>query len=137
MRKYLFSKGFRYRKNDKRYPGQPDIVLPKYKTIIFVNGCFWHGHCGCKYFIIPKTNTEFWINKIHHNTAEPDKRQINQLKKDIEGKEVLRGTEKTKIECEKVFFDNLSQEGYVVHFKEPLNNKQMKQIIREVMREEE
>ena len=137
MRKYLFSKGFRYRKNDKRYPGQPDIVLPKYKTIIFVNGCFWHGHCGCKYFIIPKTNTEFWINKIHHNTAEPDKRQINQLKKDIEGKEVLRGTEKTKIECEKVFFDNLSQEGYVVHFKEQLNNKQMKQVIQEVLRGKE
>ena len=106
-------------------------------SIIFVNGCFWHGHCGCKYFIIPKTNTEFWINKIHHNTAEPDKRQINQLKKDIEGKEVLRGTEKTKIECEKVFFDNLSQEGYVVHFKEQLNNKQMKQVIQEVLRGKE
>lgn len=59
VRKYLFSKGFRYRKNDKRYPGKPDIVLPKYKTIVFVNGCFWHGHTGCRYFVIPKTNTEF------------------------------------------------------------------------------
>ena len=50
VRKYLFSQGFRYRKNDKRLPGKPDIVLPKYKTVIFVNGCFWHKHEGCKYF---------------------------------------------------------------------------------------
>lgn len=78
VRKYLFSKGFRYRKNDKRYPGKPDIVLPKYKTIIFVNGCFWHGHEGCKYFVVPKTNSDFWINKIHR-TIERDKQQINKL----------------------------------------------------------
>ncbi len=65
--KYLFSKGFRYRKNDKRLPGTPDIVVPKYKTVIFVNGCFWHGHQGCKYYVVPKTNTEFWLNKINTN----------------------------------------------------------------------
>lgn len=67
VRKYLFSKGFRYRKNDKRYPGKPDIVLPKYQTVIFVNGCFWHGHKGCKYFVMPKSNTEFWKSKIEKN----------------------------------------------------------------------
>lgn len=67
VRRFLFSQGFRFRKNDKRYPGHPDIVLPKYKTVIFVNGCFWHGHDGCKYYVIPKTNTDFWINKINRN----------------------------------------------------------------------
>ena len=67
VRKYLFSQGFRYRKNDTRLPGKPDIVLPKYKTVIFVNGCFWHGHEGCKYFIWPKNNTDFWKNKISGN----------------------------------------------------------------------
>ena len=65
--KYLFYCGFRYRKNDKRYPGKPDIVLPKYKTVIFVNGCFWHKHEGCRYFVVPKSNTEFWMNKISRN----------------------------------------------------------------------
>lgn len=63
VRKYLFSQGFRYRKNDKRYPGHPDIVLPKYKTAIFVNGCFWHMH-GCKEFVLPKSNLDYWIPKL-------------------------------------------------------------------------
>ncbi len=72
VRKYLFSKGFRYRKNDKRLPGTPDIVLPKYKTVIFVNGCFWHGHQGCKYYVVPKTNTEFWLNKINTNISRDE-----------------------------------------------------------------
>lgn len=67
VRKYLFSQGFRYRKNDPRLPGKPDIVLPKYKTVIFVNGCFWHGHDGCRYFIWPKNNAEFWKAKISGN----------------------------------------------------------------------
>ena len=67
VRKTLFAKGFRYRKNDSRLPGTPDIVLPKYKTVIFVNGCFWHGHKGCKYYVVPKSNTEFWANKITSN----------------------------------------------------------------------
>lgn len=67
VRKYLFSKGFRYRKNDKRLPGKPDIVLPKYKTVVLINGCFWHGHEGCRYFVVPKTNTEFWVEKISKN----------------------------------------------------------------------
>ena len=69
VRKYLFSQGFRYRKNDARLPGKPDIVLPKYKTVIFVNGCFWHGHEDCKYYVLPKTNTDFWKAKIERNKA--------------------------------------------------------------------
>lgn len=67
VRHYLFSKGFRYRINDKRYPGHPDIVLPKYRVCIFVNGCFWHHHDPCKYFVWPKSNAEFWRNKINGN----------------------------------------------------------------------
>ena len=73
VRKYLFSKGFRYRKNDVRLPGKPDIVLPKYKTVIFVNGCFWHGHQGCRYFVWPKNNAEFWKKKISDNIQRDDK----------------------------------------------------------------
>lgn len=64
VRKFLFSKGFRYRLHVKNLPGNPDIVLPKYKTDIFVNGCFWHGHKGCRYFVLPKTRTEWWLQKI-------------------------------------------------------------------------
>ncbi len=79
VRKYLFAHGFRYRKNDKRLPGTPDIVLPKYKTVIFINGCFWHGHNQCKYFVIPKSNTEFWVNKINRN-IERDTLNIGKLK---------------------------------------------------------
>ena len=74
VRKYLFSQGFRYRKNDKRLPGTPDIVLPKYKTVIFVNGCFWHGHKGCKYFVWPKNNAEFWKKKIEDNISRDQKK---------------------------------------------------------------
>lgn len=69
VRKYLFSQGFRYRKNDSRLPGKPDIVLPKYKTVIFVNGCFWHAHEGCRYFVWPKNNEFFWRNKIEGNVT--------------------------------------------------------------------
>ena len=64
LRKALFAKGFRYRVNVGNLPGKPDIVLPKYKSVIFVHGCFWHGHSGCKHAYVPKSNTEFWINKI-------------------------------------------------------------------------
>lgn len=78
VRKYLFSKGLRYRKNVKTLPGKPDIVLAKYKTIVFVNGCFWHGHSGCKYFVMPKSNTDYWTNKIKRN-IERDKTVVNDL----------------------------------------------------------
>ena len=67
VRKYLWHLGFRFRLNSSRLPGHPDIVLRKYRTCIFVNGCFWHGHEGCKYYVIPKTNTQFWIDKIDRN----------------------------------------------------------------------
>jgi DNA mismatch endonuclease (patch repair protein) len=67
VRKYLFSKGFRYRKNVKDLPGKPDIVLPKYKTIIFIHGCFWHGHEGCEAAKLPASNVDYWIKKISSN----------------------------------------------------------------------
>ena len=67
VRKFLFANGFRYRLNDKKLPGKPDIVLPKYKTVIFVNGCFWLGHDNCKYFKLPATRTEWWKEKIEGN----------------------------------------------------------------------
>jgi len=76
VRKYLFAHGFRYRLHVKELPGKPDIVLPKYKTVIFVHGCFWHGHKGCKYFTIPKTRTEWWLNKIKGNTCRDKKAEI-------------------------------------------------------------
>lgn len=66
VRKYLFSKGFRYRKNVKDLPGKPDIVLPKYKTVVFVNGCFWHKH-DCPRFVWPSSNKEYWVPKIQRN----------------------------------------------------------------------
>lgn len=80
VRKYLFSKGFRYRLNVKDLPGKPDIILPKYRTVIFVNGCFWHGHKGCKYFVTPKTRTEWWIEKINRN-KQNDSKNIRQLRR--------------------------------------------------------
>ncbi|MEP4094587.1 DNA mismatch endonuclease Vsr [Reichenbachiella sp.] len=78
VRKYLHSNGFRFRKNDKRLPGKPDILLPKYKTAILVHGCFWHGH-ECKAGKLPETRKEFWINKIS-STKKRDLRNIKQLK---------------------------------------------------------
>ena len=74
VRKFLFSKGFHFRKNDKRYPGKPDITLPKYKTVIFVNGCFWHGH-DCKAGKLPETRKDFWKNKINATKARDKSNQ--------------------------------------------------------------
>ena len=78
VRKFLFSKGLRYRLNNRKLPGSPDIVLKKYKTVIFVDGCFWHGHEGCKYFRLPKSNTPFWEAKITRN-IERDKETTQAL----------------------------------------------------------
>ena len=78
VRKRLFSLGYRYRKNDKRLPGKPDIVLPKYKTVIFIHGCFWHLHSNCKIARIPKSNTDFWIDKLNRN-VEKDQKNRQQL----------------------------------------------------------
>lgn len=66
-RKFLFERGFRYKLYDKTLPGKPDLAFPKYKTAIFIHGCFWHGHKGCKYFVIPQTRREWWIQKISRN----------------------------------------------------------------------
>lgn len=78
VRSWLFSRGFRFRKNDKRYPGKPDVILPKYKTVIFINGCFWHRHEGCKYATMPKSNTEYWEEKFQRN-IQNDKMHLQQL----------------------------------------------------------
>ncbi len=80
VRKWLWRHGFRYRLNHPRLPGHPDIVMRKYRTCIFVNGCFWHGHEGCKYYTVPKTNTEFWVNKVKRN-QERDHRVALELAK--------------------------------------------------------
>ena len=77
VRKALFSRGFRYRKNDKRFPGKPDIVLPKYHTVIFVNGCFWHMH-DCSGFVWPKSRLDYWRPKLIHN-AERDRKNYSEL----------------------------------------------------------
>ncbi|KGN85366.1 very short patch repair endonuclease [Porphyromonas sp. COT-290 OH860] len=92
LRKALFARGFRYRVNDKKLPGKPDIVLPKYKTVIFIHGCFWHGHEDCKYAYIPKTNTKFWIDKI---TSNAERNKVNAEKLTALGWNVL-----TVWECE-------------------------------------
>lgn len=76
VRKFLFANGFRYRINQKDLPGKPDIVLKKYKCVIFVNGCFWHGHKGCKYFVLPKTRTEWWLQKIKGTQKRDRKAEI-------------------------------------------------------------
>ena len=76
VRKYLFARGFRYRIHVKRLPGTPDIVLRKYRTVIFVNGCFWHGHEGCRYFVLPKSRTDFWREKIERNRKRDMEQRI-------------------------------------------------------------
>ncbi|PKO02900.1 MAG: very short patch repair endonuclease [Chloroflexi bacterium HGW-Chloroflexi-5] len=80
VRKFLFAKGLRYKLHDKKLPGKPDIVLPKYKTIIFIHGCFWHGHDKCRYFVVPKTRTEWWIAKISRN-KQLDIENVTELRK--------------------------------------------------------
>ena len=73
VRRYLHAHGFRYRLHVKNLPGKPDIVLPRYKTVIFIHGCFWHGHQGCRYFVVPKTRTDWWLAKINTNIANDTK----------------------------------------------------------------
>lgn len=87
VRKYLFSRGLRYRVQVKKLPGRPDIVMKKYKTVVFVNGCFWHGHEGCRYFRLPKSNVEFWRQKIERNVARDAR---NEAELDAMGWRVLR-----------------------------------------------
>lgn len=92
VRKFLHAKGFRYRLHDKKLPGKPDIVLPKYRTVIMIHGCFWHGHEGCRNYVIPKTRTEWWQQKINRN-RELDQQNLSKLI--LEGWKVL-----TIFECE-------------------------------------
>jgi DNA mismatch endonuclease (patch repair protein) len=86
VRKYLFSQGFRYRLHSKNLVGKPDIVLPKHRAVVFVHGCFWHGHTSCKFAKVPVSNKSFWFDKIEKN-KERDKRSIHLLK--IQGWRVL------------------------------------------------
>ncbi len=81
VRKFLFAQGYRYKLHDKSLPGKPDIVLPKYHTVIFIHGCFWHGHANCKYYKVPKTRTDWWLNKINRNQTN-DAKAVTALKKD-------------------------------------------------------
>ena len=80
VRKYLFAQGFRYRKNVANLPGKPDIVLPKYQTVVFIHGCFWHRHNGCKGATIPKTRQNYWMSKFEQN-VENDKKHYDDLQK--------------------------------------------------------
>ncbi len=79
LRKALFALGFRYRLHDRRLPGTPDLVFPKYRAVVFVNGCFWHGH-DCPLFVVPQTNTDFWLQKIGANRAR-DRRAVSSLRR--------------------------------------------------------
>lgn len=114
VRKYLFSRGLRYRVNNRSLPGSPDIVLRKYRTVIFIDGCFWHGHKGCKFFRLPTTNTVFWRHKIAMNYA----RDIaNNTNLSLAGWRVIRIWEceiKTKSEreatLEKLYHDIVNME---------------------------
>ena len=81
VRKYLFSKGRRYRLHDKKLPGKPDLVFPKLRTVIFIHGCYWHGHENCRYFVIPKTRTKWWFDKIGKNKKR-DADNLLRLKKE-------------------------------------------------------
>ena len=81
VRHFLYHQGFRYYKNVASMPGKPDIVITKYRTVIFVNGCFWHHHEGCKYFVWPKSNVKFWEEKINRN-VERDEMHYNMLRED-------------------------------------------------------
>ena len=74
LRKALWKHGFRYKINDKRLPGSPDIVLPKYRSVVFIHGCFWHGHNDCPRYVVPKTNTEFWVNKVARNQKRDEEK---------------------------------------------------------------
>jgi len=92
VRKFIFANGYRYRLHDKELAGKPDIVLPKFKTVIFVNGCFWHGHEGCKYFVTPKTRSDWWLSKINR-TKENDIRNVKTLKREGWKVKVIWGCE--------------------------------------------
>ena len=119
LRKALFAKGFRFRKNVKKMIGSPDIVLPKYKTVIFIHGCFWHRHKGCRYATTPKTRIDFWKEKFNRNIKR-DRRQTKELIK--EGWNVL-----VVWECElKYNLDDIVNEiDKIVHYMIPSSSKKL------------
>ncbi len=117
VRRFLFAQGFRYRVNDARLPGHPDIVLRKYRTIVFINGCFWHGHEGCKGFVLPKSHPDFWKNKIERNRKR-DEEELRLLAEmgwrcitiwECELKKNMR--EQTLASLEKTLRDNIGGNG--------------------------
>ena len=125
VRRWLHSRGFRYRVNVKGLPGSPDIVLRKYRTVIFIHGCFWHGHEGCRYFVLPKSNTEFWTQKIERN-RERDLERRAQLKRmgwhtiviwECQLKPKTREATLTELEhlLHKTYIDNLRPRKAVVY----------------------
>ena len=125
VRKYLFSKGLRYRLHVGSLPGNPDIVLPKYKTVVFINGCFWHGHDGCKYYRLPKSNVEFWESKITNNK---NRDVLNEIKLKELGWRVIRIWE---CEIRRVQDKNQSLEGlYNQIVKKPIRYDQNEISIR-------
>lgn len=107
VRKFLFMNGLRYRLYDKKLPGKPDIVLPKYNTVILIQGCFWHGHENCKYATLPKTRIEFWTNKIVENIKR-DKKNIEQLKNIGWNVLIVYGCELKKLKKEQTLNNILS-----------------------------
>ena len=114
VRKYLFSRGLRYRVNDKKLPGSPDIVMKKYGVVIFIDGCFWHGHKGCRYYHLPSTNTDFWKAKISRNIARD---YVNNVDLELAGWKVIRIWEcevntksKREVTFQKLYEKIISQE---------------------------
>lgn len=104
VRKFLYANGFRYRIHVNSLPGKPDVVLRKYKTAIFVNGCFWHGHKDCRYFVVPKTRTKWWADKINRNKKN-DKEYLEGLEKDGWNVITIWECELKKDKCDKTLKD--------------------------------
>ena len=125
VRKYLFSRGLRFRVNDRKLPGSPDIVLKKYKTVVFVDGCFWHGHKDCKYFRLPKSNVDFWKAKIARNIARD---YVNNVDLELAGWKVIRVWEcdiRTKAKREETLqhlYASITQSSNIEHYQSNEND---------------
>ena len=130
VRKWLWRHGYRYRLNHPRLPGKPDIVMRKYRTCIFVNGCFWHGHEGCRYYTIPKTNTEFWVNKVKRNKERDVKVQhelaamgwhcITIWECELKPKEREKTLESLAYTLNKIFLQDRTVKRYEILEEEPM-----------------
>jgi len=102
VRKFLHANGYRFRLHYEKLPGKPDIVLPKHKIAIFINGCYWHGHENCKYFKPPKTNTQWWLNKIVE-TIERDNHKYEEIKNNGWTIKIIWECELKKLKIEETF----------------------------------